>query len=62
MACGRSCFSFAFAKETNPVCKALFDWLVAKGKKKKLAVIVVANKLPKQVFGVVKSGEMFDRN
>lgn len=50
------------AKETNPACKALFDRLVAKGKNKKLAVIAVCNKLLKQVFGVVKSGEMFDRN
>ena len=50
------------AKETNPACKALFDRLVARGKNKKLAVIAVCNKLLKQVFGVVKSGEMFDRN
>ena len=50
------------AKKTNPACKALFDRLVAKGKNKKLAVIAVCNKLLKQVFGVVKSGEMFDRN
>ena len=27
-----------------------------------MAVIVVANKLLKQVFGVVKNGCMFDRN
>lgn len=50
------------AKETNPACKALFDRLVARGKNKKLAVIAVCNKLLKQVFGVVKSGEIFDRN
>ena len=43
------------AKETNGACKALFDRLVAKGKNKKLAVIAVANKLLKQVFGVVKN-------
>ena len=50
------------AKETNAACKALFDRLVAKGKNKKLAVIAVANKLLKQVFGVVKNGCLFDRN
>lgn len=50
------------AKETNGACKELFDRLVAKGKNKKLAVIAVANKLLKQVFGVVKNECLFDRN
>jgi transposase len=50
------------AKETNAGCKALFERLVAKGKNKKLAVIAVANKLLKQVFGVVKNECLFDRN
>lgn len=50
------------AKQTNAGCKALFDRLVAKGKNKKLAVIAVANKLLKQVFGVVKNECLFDRN
>ena len=50
------------AKSTNAGCKALFDRLVAKGKNKKLAVIAVANKLLKQVFGVVRTGTLFDRN
>lgn len=50
------------AKETNGACKELFDRLVAKGKNKKLAVIAVANKLLKQVFGMVKNKCMFDRN
>lgn len=50
------------AKETNGACKALFDRLVAKGKNKKLAIIAVANKLLKQVFGVVKNETLFDRN
>jgi len=40
----------------------LFDRLVAKGENKKLAVIAVANKLLKQVFGVVRTGTLFDRN
>ena len=50
------------AKETNGACKELFDRLVAKGKNKKLAVIAVANKLLKQVFGMVKNECLFDRN
>jgi transposase len=50
------------AKETNGACKELFDRLVAKGKNKKLAVIAVANKLLKQVFGVIKNETLFDRN
>jgi len=50
------------AKETNGACKELFDRLVAKGKNKKLAVIAVANKLLKQVFGVVRNECLFDRN
>lgn len=49
------------AKETNGACKALFDRLVLKGKNKKLAIIAVANKLLKQVFGVVRTGTLFDR-
>ena len=50
------------AKRTNAARKELFDRLVAKGKNKKLAVIAVANKLLKQVFGVVKNNCLFDRN
>jgi transposase len=50
------------AKANNPQCKQLFDRLVAKGKNKKLAVIAVCNKLLKQVFGVVKSGKLYDKN
>ena len=42
--------------------KDLFDRLVAKGKIKKLAVIAIANKLLKQVFGIVKNETLFDRN
>jgi len=50
------------AKSTNPSCTALFDRLVANGKNKKLAIIAVCNKLLKQVFEVVKSGALFERN
>jgi hypothetical protein len=54
--------TFGKPKKTNPACKEFFDRLVAKGKNKKLAIIAVCNKLLKQVFGVVKSGKMFDRD
>ena len=50
------------AKATNASCKALYDRLVAKGKNKKLAIIAVCNKLLKQVFGVVKSGILYQDN
>ena len=36
-------------------CKALFDRIVDKGKSKKLALIVVCNKLLKQAFSIVKN-------
>jgi transposase len=50
------------AKATNTACKTLYDRLVAKGKNKKLALIAVCNKLLKQVFGVVKSGVLYQDN
>ena len=49
-------------KKTNGACKELFDRLVAKGKNKKPAITAIANKLLKQVFGVVKNEYFFDRN
>ena len=48
------------ACENNPQCKALYDRLVAKGKSKKLALIAVANKLIKQVYGIAQSGLQYD--
>jgi hypothetical protein len=50
------------AKDNNPACKELFDRLVAKGKNKKLVLIAVCNKLLKQVFGVVKNNQHYDKN
>jgi len=43
------------AKKTNAACKALYDYLVAKGKNGKLALIAVCNKLLKQACAIVKS-------
>jgi hypothetical protein len=35
---------------------SIFDWIGAKGKSKKLALLAVYNKLLKQAFVIVKSG------
>jgi transposase len=50
------------AKANNKACRELYDRLVAKGKNKKAAIIAVCNKLLKQVFGVVKSGILYQDN
>ena len=49
-------------QKTNSACKELLNRLVAKGKNKKPAVIALANKPLKQVFGVVKNEWLFDKN
>ena len=46
----------------NSQCKALYEWLIAKGKSNKLALIAVCNKLLKQAFGVAKSGLVYDNS
>ncbi|GGF27080.1 IS110 family transposase [Hymenobacter cavernae] len=53
--------SFA-AKKRNTACKALYDRLVAKGKNGKVALIAVCNKLLKQAFAIVKSGQPYQAN
>jgi transposase len=44
----------------NRGCKAIYDSIFAKGKRKKLALIAVCNKLLKQAFAIAKSGLIFD--
>jgi transposase len=44
----------------NKACKAIYDRIVAKGKRKKLALIAVCNKLLKQAFAIAKSGLIYD--
>ena len=44
------------AKKGNAACRALYDRLVAKGKKGKVALIAVCKKLLKQAFAIVQSG------
>jgi hypothetical protein len=50
------------AMKTNAACKALYERLKAKGKTGKQALIAVCNKLLKQVYAVVKSGELYQPN
>jgi hypothetical protein len=47
------------AKVYNKACQDLYERLVAAGKAKKAALVAVMNKLLKQVFGIVHSGEVY---
>ncbi len=44
----------------NKACKEMYERLVAKGKRKKLALIAICNKLLKQAFAIAKSGLIYD--
>ena len=44
----------------NKAFRDLYERIVAKGKRKKLALIAVCNKLLKQAFAIAKSGLIFD--
>lgn len=50
------------AKKHNPACKSLYVRLRARGKKHKQAMVAVMNKLLKQAFAIVKSGEEYNPN
>lgn len=50
------------ARRYNKDCKRLYIRLKAAGKREKVALIAVANKLIRQVFAVVKSGVAFDND
>ncbi|MDR1368711.1 MAG: IS110 family transposase, partial [Dysgonamonadaceae bacterium] len=41
------------AKRCNSACRELYERLLKQGKKKKLALIAVANKLIKQAFSMI---------
>jgi transposase len=47
------------AKVYNKACQELYVRMVAGGKAKKVALVAVMNKLLKQVFGIVNSGEVY---
>jgi transposase len=44
----------------NKACKAIYDRIVAKSQRKKLALTAVCNKLLKQAFAISKSGLIYD--
>jgi hypothetical protein len=44
----------------NKAFREVYERLVNKGKRKKLALIAVANKLIKQCFAIAKSGRPYD--
>jgi transposase len=50
------------AKRSNKACRELYERLLAKGKKKKVILIAVANKLLRQAFAIVKHKMMYDEN
>lgn len=50
------------ACKSNKACKELYQRIITKGKSAKLALIAVCNKLLKQAFGILKSGNKYDEN
>lgn len=54
--CARSAMNY------NPACKALYQRIIAKEKSGKVALTAVMHKLARIVFGVVKSGSLYDPN
>jgi len=47
------------AKVYNKACRELYERMLAARKAKKVALVAVINKLLKQVFGIVNSGEVY---
>jgi hypothetical protein len=43
-------------------CRGLYERLASKGKAKKLALVVVAHKLLRQTYDVLKNRKPFDEN
>ncbi|WP_162056330.1 IS110 family RNA-guided transposase [Pontibacter pamirensis] len=50
------------AKVCNKACRELYERMISAGKAKKVALVAVMNKLIKQVFGIVRSGEVYNVN
>lgn len=50
------------ASRYNPQCKALYQRLLEKGKHKKSALVAVAHKLLRQIFGVLKNRRFYSKN
>jgi transposase len=47
------------ARVYNRACRELYERLITAGKARKVALVAVMNKLIKQVFGIVRSGEVY---
>jgi len=54
--------SLVIIPKIDHTCKAIYNRLVAKRKRKKLALIAVCNKRLKQAFAIAKSGLTYDNN
>jgi transposase len=50
------------AKKYNKQSKLMNERMIEKGKPQKVINMAIANKLLKQVFGVIKSGKLYDEN
>ena len=50
------------AKKHNKACRELFERLIAKGKKWKVAIVAVMNKLVKQALAIAISGEKYQED
>jgi hypothetical protein len=50
------------AKRYNTACRELYERLLKQGKKKKVALIAVANKLIKQAFSLLTGGRDYVDN
>lgn len=50
------------AKRCNKACMELYERLLANGKKKKVALIAVVNKLIKQIFSIIKNETVYEQN
>jgi len=50
------------AKAYNKPCRELYERMVTAGRAKRVALVAVMNKLIKQVFGIVQSGEGYSVN
>ncbi len=46
----------------NQACKAIYERIVAKGKRKNIVSIAVCSNLLKQAFAIAKSGLIYDGN
>jgi hypothetical protein len=58
----RSLYVFLICIKYNTACKELYDRLKAKGKRGKVALIAVCNKLIKQAFAIATRGTIYQKD